>query len=110
MSEGRGSEPKGARMHSDRLQKFSAILFVATLAFASGLTAVPKAVAQVNVLTNKMDNTRNGQNISETLLTNANVNSNQFGSLFSYPVDGYVVAQPLYVSAVPRRQTQQHSG
>src|SRR5438270_3622517 len=100
MSEGRGSEPKGARMHSDRLQKFSAILFVATLAFASGLTAVPKAVAQVNVLTNKMDNTRNGQNISETLLTNANVNSNQFGKLFAFNVDGYVQSQPLYMSAV----------
>jgi hypothetical protein len=54
----------------------------------------------VNVLTNRYDAARTGANLSETKLTVANVNVSQFGKLYSYPVDGSVYAQPLYVSGV----------
>lgn len=40
------------------------------------------------------------QNDSETYLNPTNVNVAYFGNLYSYNVDGYVVAQPLYVPNV----------
>lgn len=56
--------------------------------------------AQVNVLTYKNDVARTGQNTQEIILTPSNVNSAQFGKLFSIAVDGYVYAQPLYAAHV----------
>jgi uncharacterized membrane protein len=46
------------------------------------------------------DNLRTGQNLSETVLTPTNVNSTQFGKLFSYSLDGIAFASPLYVANV----------
>lgn len=63
--------------------------------------ASPIAQTGVNVLTHHNDNARTGQNLRETVLTPGNVNMARFGKLSSYPVDGYVYAQPLYASNVP---------
>ncbi|HUO30027.1 MAG TPA: hypothetical protein VMU80_12475 [Bryobacteraceae bacterium] len=64
------------------------------------LAALPAAYGQVNVLTWHNDAGRTGQNLLETVLTPANVNSSTFGKLFTIPVDGGVDAEPLYVSAL----------
>ncbi len=84
-------------MNSHRFSKTLGAFALAILAVLSSPVCFPKASAQVSVLTNKYDNSRDGQNASETLLSPANVNSNQFGKLFTFSVDGYVSAQPLYM-------------
>jgi len=54
----------------------------------------------VDVITYHYDNGRTGQNLNETTLTPANVNSTQFGKKGEFSVDGRVDAQPLYLSQV----------
>ena len=64
------------------------------------LCASAAASAQVSILTNRYDNARTGANLSEALLNTSNVSVNNFGKLWTYPVDGAVFAQPLYVSGL----------
>lgn len=71
--------------------------FVAMSMFVAMATP---AAAQIDILTSRYDPQRTGANLSERTLTAANVNVDQFGRLYSYPVDGAVYAQPLYVSRV----------
>ncbi|MDE3213859.1 MAG: PQQ-binding-like beta-propeller repeat protein [Bacteroidota bacterium] len=60
---------------------------------------VPNAQHQ-SVTTQHNDNNRTGLNSNETVLTTTNVNSTQFGKLFSMPVDDQVFAQPLIVGGI----------
>ena len=68
------------------------------LGFAAIMMSVVPALAAVNVTTWRYDPGRTGQNLSESQLVPASVNAASFGKLFAYGVDGYVYAQPLYVS------------
>src|SRR5213594_1366713 len=67
----------------------------ATLTVSTGPVA-----STVDVITYHYDNSRSGQNLNETVLTPANVNSTKFGKLGEFVVDGKVDAQPLYLSQV----------
>jgi hypothetical protein len=73
---------------------------ISALAILIVLVSGSRAHGQVSVLTNRNDNGRTGQNLSETILTPANVNAAQFGKLFMQKVDGSVIGQPLYVPNV----------
>jgi hypothetical protein len=64
--------------------------------------------SNIDVTTYHYDNLRTGQNLSETTLTPANVNSSKFAKLGSFSVDGRVDGQPLYLSnvAIPGQGTK----
>jgi hypothetical protein len=59
------------------------------------------------MLTFHNDNARSGHNLSEVALSPATVSPATFGKLFSYSLDGFVYAQPLYVPnvAIPNHGT-----
>ena len=56
--------------------------------------------SSVNVLTYHNDVARTGQNLNETILTPANVNSAGFGKVGAITADGLVDAEPLYVGGL----------
>jgi hypothetical protein len=68
--------------------------------FAAGGGEVLDHAALTAISTYHNDNARTGQYINETILTPANVNPARFGKLYSYPVDGYIYAQSLYMPQV----------
>ena len=68
------------------------------LPFIALLVTAPAFAGDVTTYHN--DNARTGQNLSETILTPANVNVTGFGKLFVLSVDGKVDAEPLYLAAV----------
>ena len=67
---------------------------------ALALAVVCPVVAQPVLLTSRGGNARTASDTNEFLLTPDNVNKNNFGHLFSVPVDYQVLAQPLYVPGV----------
>ena len=74
------------------------VLVVRVLFFI--LAGVAAGRSQVAVTTWHYDNARSGANPNETILTSLNVNSSQFGKLFTQPVDGAVIGQALYLPGV----------
>ena len=60
----------------------------------------PPVGSGTDVVTYKNDLARTGQNLTESVLTLANVNSSGFGKLRFLGADGLVDAQPLYLSGL----------
>lgn len=81
---------------------------VAALAVTLWVSGVMRSVAGQDVLTWHNDVARTGQNVWESVLTPANVNTKTFGKLFVMAVDGKVDAEPLYVHRLqmPNRGTR----
>jgi chitodextrinase len=74
-----------------------------TISASTGITTANATVYVTNDPGTFMyhnDNMRDGQDLNETVLTPANVNSTSFGKLTSYPLDGMTFASPLYVQNV----------
>jgi hypothetical protein len=65
------------------------------------------AFAQINITTERYEQSRLGADLDETQLNTSNVNVNMFGKLWSYQVSGSVYAQPLYVqnATIPGKGT-----
>jgi hypothetical protein len=75
-------------------------LMAAAAQFPASAAENPGQAALFAVSTYHNDNARTGQYINEAVLTPGNVNATRFGKLYSFPLDGYVYAQPLYVPQV----------
>src|ERR1700738_569265 len=76
-------------------------LLLATCRDSSAPPSVTKPnPPSVSVLTQHNDNSRSGWNDNETALTTTNVNVQQFGEVFTLPVDDQVYAQPLVAGHV----------
>jgi hypothetical protein len=75
----------------------------ASVAVPSATLSAPLTVLNVApnaVLTYHNDDVRDGAYLEETTLTPTTVNSTQFGKIISYPVDGQIYGQPLYLPQV----------
>ena len=68
---------------------------VPSVAATTSITVINTSAGAV--LTYHNDDARDGAFTEETTLTPSVVNSTQFGKLRSYPVDGQIYAQPLFV-------------
>jgi PQQ-like domain len=84
-----------------RIYAAAAVLFMLgiSLALVRAQDAARKPAQNgVNVLTYHNNSARTGANLAETTLVPSNVNYNNFGKLWTFSTDGWVDAQPLYVS------------
>ncbi len=75
------------------------------LASASMSASTPAATSNIAasntaVTTYKEDDARTGNHSTETILNTNNVNQNTFGKHVTYPVDGQIYAQPLFLPNV----------
>lgn len=87
---------------ADSGSQFSVVVSnsIGTTASSIATLTVTATATLTDVLTYHNDLARTGQNLTEIVLTTANVSSATFGKIGFYPMDGLVDAQPLVASAV----------
>jgi hypothetical protein len=68
--------------------------------FALLFLVLSSALLRAQVITSQYDNSRTNTNLHEKILTPQNVNSEEFGKLGAFKVDGPVYAQPLFLPSV----------
>jgi hypothetical protein len=72
--------------------------FIHVLILFPGFVALnPLTLGRAEVLTQHNDNFRTGATLNEVNLKAGNINSQQFGKLYTRHVDGDIYAQPLYI-------------
>lgn len=76
---------------------------------AKSASATVAVTDDPGVFTRNYNNLRTSQNTNETVLTPKNVNSQEFGKLFSYPLDAHSYTQPLYVANVKLPDNSYHN-
>jgi len=91
ISNGLYTAPAAAGNHTVEVTSVADPTKTANAAVAVVLAAIPA------VATERYDSGRTGQNLAETILSPANVNSSTFGKIKSYSLDGSTYTQPLYV-------------
>ena len=90
----RGNRYKPAS-RGPRPQSIAGVVLIACL-----YLAMPSNGFAGDIVTYHNNNARTGIYSQENILTPSNVRSSTFGKLFTFPVDGVIDAQPLYLSAV----------
>jgi outer membrane protein assembly factor BamB len=100
----RGETPGNSTIVAELVTPLGKIRSAARLSVLSTTTT-----SLAGVFSYRYDASGTGQNRFETALTPKNVRSATFGRLFAAPVDGYVYAQPLYVSHLAVREQGVHN-
>jgi hypothetical protein len=88
-----------ASKHFQQAHSFASRFSVSILCALICLTSF-HAAAQTKVTTWHYNNGLTGANTTEKILTASNVKVSTFGKLFTQPVDGFIVGQPLYLPGV----------
>ena len=88
----------GSTSYSYRVRATDAAGYLSGYSNIVTVTTLSSISVHTDVVTSKNDLARTGQNLTESVLTPANVNSSSFGLLRKLPADGAVYAQPLYLA------------
>jgi hypothetical protein len=94
------ASPAAATTDNGATFKVTVTNSIGAITSSAATLTVTAATGTTDVLTYHNDNSRSGQNLTETVLTPATVNSTHFGLLRLLAADGLVDGQPLIASGL----------